>query len=85
MVTRISTRGQLVLPGKVRRQLGIQAGDAIVVQLEGERIVLTLQRKGAKQAKVVTDTATGFPVLTLGRGAPVLTNREIDEMLADFP
>jgi hypothetical protein len=33
----------------------------------------------------VTDPITGFPVLMAAPGAPKLTSKEVEEMLADFP
>jgi hypothetical protein len=47
----------------------------------------TLPRKGKNQAKarIVIDPLTGFPALTLGPGAPVLTHKEVKEILSDFP
>jgi AbrB family looped-hinge helix DNA binding protein len=89
MQTRVSTKGQIVLPGPLRRRLGIRVGDLIDVSAEAgagaERIVLTLQRKPRFEAVIVTDAVTGLPVLDLGPGAPVLTNEAIAEILADFP
>jgi AbrB family looped-hinge helix DNA binding protein len=86
MVTRISTKGQVVLPSQLRRRLGLRAGDSLDVKAEGDHIVLTPQSKRSRRkAKIVTDPVTGFPVLTLGRGAPVLTHKQVREMLADFP
>ena len=86
MMTKISTKGQVVLPSAIRRRLGLRAGDSLDVKAEGERIVLTLQSKRSRRkARIVTDPVTGFPVLTLGPGAPVLTHKQVKEMLADFP
>jgi AbrB family looped-hinge helix DNA binding protein len=86
MQTRISTKGQVVLPAPIRRRLGLQAGDSLDVKAEGERIVLTPQKRRARRkARIVTDPVTGFPVLTLGPGAPVLTHQQVKEILADFP
>ena len=85
MMTKISTKGQVVLPSAIRRRLGLRAGDSLDVKTEGDRVVLTLQRKRSRRkAKIVTDPITGFPVLTLGPGAPVLTHKQVKEMLADF-
>lgn len=89
MQTRVSTKGQIVLPGPLRRKLGIRPGDvldATVEPLEGAtRIVLTLESKPKYQAEIVTDPITGLPVLTAGPGAPALTSEEVAEMLVDFP
>jgi AbrB family looped-hinge helix DNA binding protein len=85
MVTKISTKGQVVLPISVRRRLGLQPGDSLDVNAEGERIVLTPHKKRKTKGKIVIDPVTGFPALTLGPGAPVLTSKEVEEILADFP
>lgn len=85
MKTRISTKGQVVLPSRIRRQLDLRPGDSLDAKVEAGKVVLTPPRKRRKKAKIVIDPRTGLPVLTLGPGAPVLTSKEIDEMLADFP
>jgi AbrB family looped-hinge helix DNA binding protein len=85
MQTRVSTKGQIVLPGPLRRKLGIRAGDPLEASIEAGRIVLTPQRPVRHEAKIVIDPITGLPVLTAGPGAPVLTSEEVAEMLADFP
>ena len=85
MQTKISTKGQVVLPSAIRRRLGLQAGDSLNVKVEGEQIVLQPKQRRKKKGKIVTDPVTGFPVLTLGPGAPVLTSKEVEEMRADFP
>lgn len=86
MATRISTKGQVVIPSAIRRRLGLRAGDALDVKAEGERIVLTPQKKRARsKAKIVIDPVSGLPAVTLGPGAPVLTSEEVNEILTDFP
>jgi len=85
MQTKISTKGQVVLPGPIRRRLGLQAGDPLDAKVEGERIVLTPRKKRSRKAKIVIDPVSGLPAVTLGPGAPVLTSKEVKEMLSDFP
>jgi AbrB family looped-hinge helix DNA binding protein len=85
MQTKISTKGQVVLPGPIRRRLGLQAGDPLDVKVEGERIVFTPRKKRSRKAKIVIDPVSGLPAVTLGPGAPVLTSKEVNEMLSDFP
>ena len=43
------------------------------------------RKKNQAKARIVIDPLTGFPALTLGPGAPVLTHKEVEEMLSDFP
>ena len=85
MQTRVSTKGQVVLPGPLRRRLGIRAGDPLEANIESGRIVLTLTKKRPRPVKIVTDPITGFPVLSAGPDAPTLSSKEVEEMLTDFP
>jgi len=41
MQTKVSTKAQVVLPGPLRRRLGIRAGYPLEVNVESGRIVLT--------------------------------------------
>ncbi len=85
MQTRVSSKGQVVLPGPLRRRLGIRAGDPLEAEVEGGRIVLTPRQKPRPKMKIITDSASGLPVLSAGRDAPVLSSKEVEEILATFP
>jgi AbrB family looped-hinge helix DNA binding protein len=85
MQTRISTKGQVVLPSKIRRKLGLRPGDPLDAKVKGGSVVLTPRRKRWKKAKIIMDPRTGLPALTLGPGAPVLTSKEVEEALSNFP
>jgi AbrB family looped-hinge helix DNA binding protein len=85
MKTKVSTKGQVVLPGPLRRKLGIQAGDPLEAEIENGRIVLTPRSKRVPKARIVRDPRTGLPALTVGPRAPRLTHKEVKEILADFP
>jgi AbrB family looped-hinge helix DNA binding protein len=85
MRTKVSTKGQVVLPSRIRRRLGLQPGDSLDAELEGERIILTPRRTGRGTARIVKDPVTGLPVLTAGTDAAILTSEQVHEILADFP
>ncbi len=85
MQTKVSTKGQVVLPGPLRRRLGIREGDPLDASIEDGRIVLTPRTKRSRQARIVTDPATGLPVLTVGPDSPVLSSKEVAEILSNFP
>jgi len=85
MNTKVSTKGQIVLPGPLRRRLGIRAGDPLDAHIEAGRIVLTPHKKRPRQARIVNDPLTGLPVLTVGSDAPPLTGKEVSEILTNFP
>ena len=85
MQTKVSTKGQVVLPGPLRRRLGIRAGDPLDANIEAGRIVLTHRKKRPYRVRIVTDQVTGLPVLSAGSDAPVLSSKEVEEILTNFP
>ncbi len=38
--SRLSSKGQVTIPVEVRERLGLEAGDVVVYEIEGERLVL---------------------------------------------
>jgi len=85
METKISTKGQVVLPSRLRERLGLRPGDALDVKLEGGAIVLRPRRARRRKLKIIVDPRTGLAVATAGPGAPKLTSEQVAELLADFP
>ena len=85
MQTKLSTRGQVVLPVPLRRRLDIRTGDCLEVNVENGRIVLTPRTKRQHRVKFVTDPVTGLPALSAGPNAPALTSKEVEEILESFP
>jgi AbrB family looped-hinge helix DNA binding protein len=84
METKISAKGQVVLPRTLRDKAGLRPGDALEARLEGGCIVLTPKRRRRRRARIIIDPRTGLAVLTAGPGAPVLTHRQVKEVLAEF-
>lgn len=85
MQTKISSKGQVVLPGELRRRLGLHAGDSLDVQVRNGLIVLTPTQKEIRSIKMVTHTRTGLPALSVGDEAPILTSKEVEELLDTTP
>jgi AbrB family looped-hinge helix DNA binding protein len=85
MQTRVSTKGQIVLPAPIRRRLGIRSGDPLNVAVEEDRIVLTPVSEARYRPEIVEDPITGLPMLSLGPDAPVLTSEMVRALLVDFP
>jgi AbrB family looped-hinge helix DNA binding protein len=85
MQTRVSTKGQIVIPGPLRRRLDIRAGDTLDIAVEKDRIVLTQASKPKYEARLVKDPITGFLAIDLGPDAPTLTSEMVRELLTDFP
>ena len=82
MRVRVSTRGRITLPKALRRRLGIGVGDVLSADNEVGRIVLTPSLRRPYRTRIATDPITGLPVLNSGPGAPVLTSRQVREILA---
>jgi len=85
MQTKVSTKGQIVLPEPLRQKLDIRAGDSLEISVEKDRIVLTRAGKPKYHARMVQDPVTGFTAIDLGPDAPVLTSEMVRELLKDFP
>ncbi len=91
MQTRVSSKGQIVLPKEVRRELGIQMGDALQTTVDPDHahVILTPERRTKPAAVIIDDPVTGWPVLTFqnvdpDHPIPVLTSRYVEEILAKF-
>ena len=78
----LSTKGQLVIPSRVRKALHFQPGDRVALTMEGEKLVI--QRDEPKRAKLVTGKF-GRPVLVAPQGAPPMTPERVKTLLEDVP
>jgi AbrB family looped-hinge helix DNA binding protein len=85
METRLSTKGQVVLPSQIRRKLGLRTGDSLNARVKNGSVVLTPRRSRSRKPKIVVDKMTGLPVLSLGGDAPLLTSKDVAEILSNFP
>jgi AbrB family looped-hinge helix DNA binding protein len=85
METKLSTKGQVVLPVQIRRKLGLRTGDSLDTRVEGGCIVLTPRKARSRKVSIVADPVTGLPVLSAGPEAPPLTSKQVREILSEFP
>ena len=85
MQTKVSTKGQVVLPSPIRHKLGLRPGDPLDAKVERGRIVLTPRRTRSKKVSILVDSETGLPVLSAGSDAPLLSSKQVEEILASFP
>ena len=84
MTTTLSTRGQLVLPQRVRQTLGLHPGARFAVRIEHGAVLLSPQSKRTK-ARLKRDRKTGLPTFVVPPGTPELTSDFVRHALADFP
>jgi AbrB family looped-hinge helix DNA binding protein len=85
METRVSAKGHVVLPGPIRCKLGLRAGDPLDARVDHGHIVLTLRKTRRPKGRIVADPLTGLPVLSAGPGAPLLSSRQVQRILSNFP
>lgn len=81
----VTEKDQVVIPASLNRRLGLKSGDKVEAEIKDGQIVLSRGRKPKFKTRLIKDPITGFPVLTSGPNAPVLTNEMVEEILADFP
>jgi len=65
----ISTKGQLVIPNRLRQALHLRPGDKVSFTIEGHRLVV--QQEAVAKARLVKER--GQPVLVAPAGAPIMT------------
>jgi bifunctional DNA-binding transcriptional regulator/antitoxin component of YhaV-PrlF toxin-antitoxin module len=73
-----------VLPQAIRRNLKLRAGDDLDANVEGESIVRIPKKKRTRRSyrgRIIKDAVTGLPVLTAGKNAPVLTQKEVEDIM----
>lgn len=85
MRTRISRKGQVLLPSAIRRKLGLRPGDSLDASVKRGQIVLTPRHSQPAKAAIGRDAVTGLPVLSAGPGAPQLTSEQVQDILSNLP
>jgi AbrB family looped-hinge helix DNA binding protein len=79
--TRLSSKGQVVIPTAVRRALRLEAGDRLRITVEGRRLVI--EPDAAESARLVKER--GRKVLIAPAGAPAMTTAAVKAVLSDSP
>jgi len=85
MTTRVSTKGQVVLPNSIRKRLHLRPGDQLEVEIEGGRVVMTPASCVRGRVEILFDPITGLPVLTVGTEMPILTSDVVADILSEAP
>jgi AbrB family looped-hinge helix DNA binding protein len=80
--SRLSTKGQLVIPARLRKALNLRPGDKVEIVLEGKGLVLRRQsQRGARLKR----GRFGRMVLKAAHGAPPMTTESINALLEELP
>lgn len=84
MTTKLSTKGQVVLPKQVRGRLQLRPGAKFSCRIEGGSIVLTPEQPPAGRPKLTRDPKTGL-VVTKSPAHVSVSAEDVRKALADFP
>ncbi len=85
MQTRVSSKGQIVLPLPIRHRLGIQTGDPLDARVEGVNVILSPVKPRRRKGKIVINPRTGLPACHLRKGCPKVTSSTVEKLLEEFP
>lgn len=85
METKVLEKGEVMVPASLPRKLGLKSGDRLEAGVKNGEIVLSPKRQRKYKTRLIKDPLTGFPVLTSGPNAPVMTSEMVEKILADFP
>jgi len=84
METTISSKGQLVLPAKVRRQLRLAQGERLSIEVRGDSVILRPMSQ-PRRYRTARHPASGLPVMVaLERPARKVSAAEIARLSAEL-
>jgi AbrB family looped-hinge helix DNA binding protein len=79
-------RGQMVIPAKARKEAGIQQGDVVQVEPEGDgRILLVRLEKPANRSGRKTKIKFRKGTHAVGSTGRKISTEQVRDLLADFP
>lgn len=86
MTTKLSSKGQIVVPAAIRQRLGLLPGVELDVEVAGDRLVLTPRHPRPARFVAGSDAASGLPTLKpTGKSASSLTSEQVAELMVEFP
>jgi AbrB family looped-hinge helix DNA binding protein len=77
----LSTKGQLVIPMRLRKALNLRPGDTVAVSIEGRRLVI--EPRSEVRASLVRGKS-GRPVLLAPRGARAMNTATVNAILDEL-
>jgi AbrB family looped-hinge helix DNA binding protein len=80
--SRLSTKGQLVIPARLREALNLRPGDQIEMELKGRALIL---RRQSQRAASLRRGKFGRPFLVAAQSAPIITTESVTALLAELP
>lgn len=85
VTTRLSRKGQVVLPRLVRSKLGLAPGVELLCEVRGDSVVLTPQGVPKRIKESVTDPVSGLRVAKRRIGSEPVSSELVKDLLEQFP
>ena len=85
VTTKLSSKGQVVLPRLVRSRLGLAPGVRLRCEVRGESVVLTPQGVPRRNKEYVVDPLSGLRVVKPSPVHEPVTSEMVKELLEEFP
>ena len=84
MTTKLSSKGQVVLPKQVRSRLRLRPGATFDCKIRGDSIVLTPEGAVAEPPRSIRDAKSGL-CITQSPAEVHVTSEDVRVVLHDFP
>ncbi|MBE7540494.1 MAG: AbrB/MazE/SpoVT family DNA-binding domain-containing protein [Opitutaceae bacterium] len=84
MTSKLSSKGQIVLPKKVRSRLHLRPGATLLCTVKGGSIVLTPESAALERPKFVTEPKTGLRITKSPEQIRV-SSEDVRAAMLDFP
>ena len=84
MTTKLSSKGQVVLPKQARLRLQLRAGVKLECKIRGNSIVLTPDEALADRPRLIRDPKSGLRI-TKSPAKTRITSEDVRAALLDFP
>ena len=85
MTTKLSSKGQVVLPRLARTRLNLSAGATLECEVRDGAIILTPQSSETRRGESVIDEISGLRVAKRTTKSARVTSERVKALLADFP
>lgn len=84
MTTKLSAKGQIVIPAPIRESEQLRPGDDFLIETRSGTIVLQKIAPRARQAKLVIGP-NGLPLFVTPKGSPKITLEMAKQLDAELP
>jgi AbrB family looped-hinge helix DNA binding protein len=78
-------RGQMVIPAEARKQAGIDQGDVVSVEPDGDGRIVLIRLEKTKRAKAIVKIQYRRGTHAVGTAGRAITSEQVRALLADFP